>query len=37
MGITRKLQSVVSSTSLFMYRSWLEFESRVKWAWKWNL
>ena len=30
MGIARKLQSVVSSTSLFMYRSLLEFESRVK-------
>jgi len=37
MGIARKLQSVVSSTSLFIYRSLLEFESWVKWAWKWNL
>ena len=32
-GIARKLQSVVSLTSLIMYRSLLGFENRVKWAW----
>ena len=30
MGIARTLQSVVSSTILFMYRSLLGFENRVK-------
>ena len=37
MGIARKLQNVVSLTSLFMYRSLLGFENWVKWVWKWNL
>jgi len=37
MGIVRKLQSVVSSTSLIMYTSLLEFEIELSKAWKWNL
>jgi len=37
MGIARKLQSVLSLTSLTMYRSLLGYEKRVKWAWNWNL
>jgi len=36
MDIARKLQSVVSSTSLIMYRNLLGFENRVKWVWNWN-
>jgi len=36
-SIVGKLQSIVSSTSVIMYRSLLRFENQVKWAWERNL
>jgi len=37
MAIAKKLQSLVSSTTLIMYRSSYGLENRVTWAWEWNL